>query len=112
MASWPPTAAPATPSRSTARAPDFAERARVVRVVAHQRRHVERRREPGLPVLEEVAEALVRLLGRPEAGELAHRPQAAAVHRGIDAARERIRARPAEVAVVVELDVLGRVERL
>ena len=38
-------------------APDLAERARVVRVVAHQRRHVERSREAGLPVLEEVAEA-------------------------------------------------------
>ncbi len=93
-------------------APDLAERARVVRVVAHQRGHVERRREARLPVLEQVAEARVRLLRRPEAGELAHRPEPAAVHRGIDAARERIRARPAEVAVVVELDVLGRVERL
>ena len=93
-------------------APDLAERARVVRVVAHQRRHVERRREARLAVLEQVAEALVRLLRRPEAGELAHRPEPAAVHRRVDAARERIRARPAEVALVVELDVLGRVERL
>ena len=84
----------------------------MVGVVAHQRRHVERRREAGLPVLEQVAEALVRLLRRPEAGELAHRPEPAAVHRRVDAARERIRAGPAEVALVVELDVLGRVERL
>ena len=93
-------------------APDLAERARMIRVVAHQRRHVERGREAGLPMLEQVAEARVRLLRRAEAGELAHRPEPAAVHRRIDAARERIGAGPAEVALVVELDVLGRVERL
>ena len=93
-------------------AADLAERARVVRVVAHQRRHVERRREPGLAVLEQVAEALVRLLRRAEARELAHRPELAAVHRGVDAARERIHTRVAEVAVVVDLDRVRRRERL
>ena len=93
-------------------AADLAERARVVGVVAHQRRHVESRREARLPVLEQVAEALVRLLGGAEAGELAHRPELPAVHRRVDAARERIDARVAEVAVVVDVDVLGRVERL
>ncbi len=93
-------------------AADLAERARVVGVVAHQRRHVEGRREARLPVVEQVAEALVRLLGGAEAGELAHRPELPAVHRRVDAARERIDARVAEVAVVVDLDVLGRVERL
>ena len=74
-------------------AADLAERARRVGVVAHQRRHVERGREPGLPVLEQVAEALVRLRRGAEAGELAHRPEPAAVHRRVDAARERIRRR-------------------
>src|SRR5581483_1723248 len=93
-------------------APDLAERARMVRVVAHQGRHVERGREAGLAVLEEVAEPRVRLLRRAEAGELPHRPEPAAVHRRVDAAREGIRPRPAEVAFVVELDVLRRVERL
>ena len=93
-------------------APDLAERARVVGVVAHQRRHVEGGREAGLAVVEQVAEALVRLLGGAEAGELAHRPEPAAVHRRVDAARERVRAGVAEVAVVVELDALRRVERL
>ena len=83
-------------------AADLALRARVVRVVAHQRRHVERGREPGLAVLEQVAEALVRLLRGAEAGELPHRPELAAVHRRIDAAREREDARVAEVAVVVD----------
>ena len=93
-------------------AADLAERALVVRVVAHQRRHVEGGREARLPVLEQVAEALVRLLGRAEAGELAHRPELPAVHRRVDAARERIDARVAEVALVVDVDVLRRVQRL
>ena len=93
-------------------APDLAERARVIRVVAHQRRHVERRREAGLPVREQVLEARVRLLGRAEAGELPHRPEAAAVHRRVDAARERIDAGVAEIAGVLDVDVVGRVERL
>ena len=74
-------------------AADLALRARRVRVVAHQRRHVERRRQPGLAVVEQVAEALVGLLRGPEAGELAHRPEPAAVHARVHAARERILAR-------------------
>ena len=91
-------------------AADLALRARVVGVVAHQRRHVERRGEPGLPVVEQVAEALVGLLGGAEAGELPHRPQPAAVHRRVDAARERILAREAD-PLLERPDVLGRVER-
>ena len=67
---------------------------------------------PGLAVRGQVAEALVRLLRRAEARELAHRPQPAAVHRRVDAARERELAGPAEVALVVDVDVVGRVERL
>jgi hypothetical protein len=63
-------------------------------------------------MVEQVAEARVRLLGRAEAGELPHRPELPAVHRGIDPARERIDARVAEVALVVDLDVVRRVERL
>ena len=68
-------------------AADLAERARVVGVVAHQRGHVEGGREAGLAVVEQVVEALVGLLAGAEAGELAHRPQPPAVHRGVDAAR-------------------------
>jgi hypothetical protein len=79
-------------------APDLAQRPRVVGVVAHERRHVERRREAGLPVVAQVAEALVGLLGRAEARELAHRPQAAAVHRRVHAAREGIAAGHADLA--------------
>ena len=61
----------------------------MVRVVAHLGRQVEGDREAGLPLLEEVAEALVGLGRRAEAGVLAHRPEPPAVHRGLDAARER-----------------------
>ena len=65
----------------------------MVGVVAHQARHVEGGREPRLAVLEQVAEALVRLLGGAEARELPHRPQLPAVHRRVDAARVRDRRR-------------------
>ncbi len=91
----------------------LSESARVVGVVTHQRRHVERRREAGLTVVEQVAEALVRLLARAEAGELAHRPEPPAVHRGVDAARERVLAGAAD-RIVGRADagrqVGGRVE--
>ena len=60
--------------------PDLAGGARVVGVVAELRREVERDGEPGLPALEQVAEARVRLLGRGGAGVLADRPRPAAVH--------------------------------
>ena len=74
-------------------APDLAERARVVGVMSHQRGHVKRRRQPRLAVLEQVVEALVGLLAGAEARELAHRPQAPAVHRLVDAAGEGVLAR-------------------
>ena len=79
---------------------------------AHERRHIERRRKPGLAVLEQVAEARVRLLGRAESGELAHRPEPAPVHRLVHAAGEGVRAGIAEVAVVVDRGALGAVDRI
>ena len=69
---------------------DLAERARVVAVEAHQRRQVERGAQAGLALVEQELEALVGLPGGAEAGELPHRPQPAAVHGGVDAARERV----------------------
>ncbi len=90
---------------------DFAERALVVGVVAHQRREVEGGREAGLPVREQELEALVGLARAAEAGELAHGPQAAAVHRGVHAARVGILAGIAEVLRVLERRVVGAVER-
>jgi hypothetical protein len=64
-------------------------------------------------VVEEIAEALVRLLSGPEPGELPHRPQPPPVHRGIDAARVGVLARVADVALDVGARaVLLRVEGL
>ncbi len=66
-----------------------------------------------LAVGEQVAKALVGLLDGAEAGELAHRPQPPPVHRGIDAAGERMLARVAELLGRIEaLEVLLGVERL
>src|SRR5581483_5064873 len=49
---------------------------------------------------------------RAEAGELTHGPQPAAVHRGMDAASERILAGIAEVRVGIEVvEAFRRVER-
>src|SRR5262249_3086774 len=78
---------------------DLAARARMIGVVAHQCRHVEGGGEPGLALLEEILEARVGVFGPPEAGEHPHRPQPAAVHGRIDAARERILAGRAELLV-------------
>ncbi len=102
-----------TVSSATPSTPDLAERPVVIGVEAHQSRHVERRREAGLAVVEQVAEALVGLLDRPEARELAHRPEAAAVHRRIDAAGVGERAGEALVPLAVVIgQIVRRVERL
>ncbi len=65
--------------------PDLAGRQRVVGVHAELGRQVERGRQARRAGREQVAEALVGLLGRREPGVLAHRPRPAAVHRGVDA---------------------------
>src|ERR1044072_2985963 len=82
--------------------------------MADEARHVERGAEAVLPVREEVAEALVRLLRGAEARELAHRPEPPSVHRRVDAAREGIDAGPTVVALVLPTarEVGLRVERL
>ena len=69
----------------------------MVRVVAHQRRKVERDGQSGLAVLEQELRALVRVRGAAEPGELPHRPELAAIAGRMNAARERIGARNAEV---------------
>ena len=92
---------------------DLAGRHRVVRVVAGLRRQVERRREPGLAVGQQLTEALVGLLGGSEAGVLAHGPEPPAVHRRLHAARERVLAREPDVVEVVDtLDIERCVEPL
>ena len=89
-------------------APHLAARERIVGVVAELRRQVEGDREPRLAALEQVAVALVRLLGRGEPGVLADRPRPAAVHVAIGAARVRVLAGRLELA----RHVVGRVDRL
>ena len=85
--------------------------ARVVAVEAHERRQVEGGAEAGLALFEQEAEAFVGLPRRAEAGELPHGPEPAAVHGGVDAARERILAGVAEVGVGVEaVEAVGRVQ--
>src|SRR5262249_47252055 len=75
------------------------ERARVVGVVAHQGGHVEIDRQPRLPVLDQVAKAVVGVLAGAVAGDLPHRPEAAAIHRRIGAAREWILSRFTDLLV-------------
>ncbi len=71
-----------------AHAADLAGSHRRVGVVAHLRGQVEGHRQAGLALLQQVPEALVRLGCAREAGVLAHRPEAPAVHRRLDAPRE------------------------
>src|SRR5262245_55243281 len=95
-----------------ANTPDLAEAARVVGVAPHLRREIERDREAGLTLPEQISVAFVRLRRRAEARILAHRPEPAAVHVRLHAAREGWGARDAEVADGVEArDVVGAVER-
>src|SRR5256885_12228117 len=83
----------------------------MIGVVAHQRREVERDRQPGLAVLEQELVPLIGVFRRPEAGELPHGPQAAAVHRRVNPAREWVLPRRAELTRVVEpREIGGRVQ--
>ena len=66
---------------------DFAFRHRMIGVVAHQRRQMKGDGQSGLAVFQQIVEALVRFLGGAESAELPHRPELAAVHRFVDAAR-------------------------
>ena len=95
-----------------ARLADFTQRSRMIRVVAHQRREVECRRQSRLAMLEQKLEASVRVGRAAEAGELPHRPQLAPVTRGVNAARERIRAGHAQRVRRVGIDVERGIDRL
>ena len=78
-------------------ASDFTFAHRVVGVVAHQRRHVEVSRQAGLTLRDEVFEPVVGVLTRAETGDLAHGPEAAAVHGRVRPASERVLSRQADV---------------
>ena len=64
---------------------------------------------PVMPCDKQIAVAAVAFLGRAEAGVLAHGPEAAAVHVGIDAARERKLAR--QFAGVLHVSLMRHHER-
>ena len=68
---------------------DLARGARRIGVDAHLRRQVERDREPGLARGQQQAKSRVGLGRRAESGVLAHGPQTPAIHRRLNAARER-----------------------
>ncbi len=87
----------ATPTR-----PDLTEGAGRIGVDPHLRGEIEGHGDPRLAGLEQQAEAGVGLGGGAEAGVLAHGPEAAAIHVGLDAAGERKDAGVTEVARVVE----------
>ena len=87
---------------------DFAFGARMVGVVAHQRREVECDGEARLAVLEQEFVTAVRVARAAEAGELPHRPQLAAVPCRMDAARERILTGATELTRAVEAVEIGR----
>src|SRR5207245_8542853 len=95
-----------------ATASDLTERQWVVRIAAHERRHVVGDRESGLALLEEEVEPLVRVLRRAEAGELAHRPQPSAIAGRLTAARVGILARQTDRVRVALTVVERRVQRL
>ena len=59
---------------------DFTGREGVVTVNAHQGRHVESDAQASLPFLKQETKSFIGLFRIPEAGELAHRPEASAVH--------------------------------
>ena len=65
---------------------------------------IERGGESRLTLREEISETLVGVLGGAEAGELAHRPQAAPMHGGVNAAGVGRLAGIAEVAGRVPSD--------
>ena len=84
----------------------------MVRVVAHERRHVEVGGDASLALGDEIFEPLVGVFRRAEAGDLSHRPQSAAIHGRIGPPRERIAARQANILERRVLHVERRVHPL
>src|SRR5882672_12277892 len=90
-------------------AADLAAGPRVVRVVSHERGHVECRGEASLAVLQQVEEALVGVGRGAEPGEHPHGPDLAAVHRLVGAAGEGEVAGLAQIARGIGSGAVARV---
>ncbi len=89
---------------------NLAARAGMVGIEPHLRGQIERHREPGLALGQQVAVALVGLERRAKAGILPHRPELAPVHRGIDSARVGKLARGAERRFGIKIcKIFGRI---
>ena len=71
----------------------FAGGQRMIGIEAHLRGQIEGDRKSGGALRKQVPVAAVALFGRSETGVLAHGPEAAAIHVGINAASERKLAR-------------------
>ena len=88
----------------------------MIGVVSHLRRKIEGDAQPGDAMRQQIAVSSVGFRGRAETRILPHRPQPAAIHRRLDAARERKFAREAEGRVGIPTDKVsgervGRDER-
>src|SRR3989442_13394740 len=79
----------------------------MVAVIAHERGQVKGDGKARLALLQEIVEPPVGVFGGGEAGELAHGPDFSPVHRRVDAAREGVLARVAQVAVVIKTGKIG-----
>ena len=86
---------------------DLALAERMVAVVAHQRGQIEGDRQSAAAVRQQIFVALVGLLRRGEAGELAHGPHLAAIAGGVNAAR--VRRLAGIVQVLFVLPVCGKI---
>ena len=87
---------------------DLPGRPRVVRVAAHQRRHVEGNGQPATAGLEQHLVPRVGLHGVAESGELPDRPGTPAVSGRVEPARERELPRPADPLEVRHYGARGR----
>src|SRR2546421_760417 len=84
----------------------------MVRVVPHLGREIERHGEARLPGGEQMAEPRIGRFRSPEAGVLAHGPEPAPIHGGMQAAGERERAGLAQLARRIAGPVLRTVHGL
>ena len=85
----------------------------VVRIVPDLGGEIEGHAQARLPLLQEIPETPVRILGGAEPGILAHGPEAAPVHVGLDPPGKGILAGKAEIPQVIETgDIRRRIERV